>query len=80
MFLAGELRKSLADCDEVLKRNPNHFGALSGYGQIYFQMEEYDKAILYWKRAMAVNPNMRSLALNIREAQDRLGESRKQRT
>ena len=52
LFLAGELRKSLADCDEVMKRNPNHFGALAGYGQIYFQLEQYEKAIEYWKRAL----------------------------
>ena len=37
LFLAGELKRSLADCEEVMKRNPNHFGALAGYGQIYFQ-------------------------------------------
>ena len=34
-FLVGDLRKSLADCDEVMKRNPYHFGALAGYAQIY---------------------------------------------
>jgi tetratricopeptide (TPR) repeat protein len=54
----GELKRSLADCDEVMKRNPNHFGALAGYGQIYFQLEQYEKAIEYWKRALRVNPNM----------------------
>jgi hypothetical protein len=31
--------------DQAMKRNPNHFGALSGYGQIYFQLEQYEKAI-----------------------------------
>ena len=51
LFLAGDFKKSLADCDEVMKRNPYHFGALAGYGQIYFQLEQYDKAIAYWKRA-----------------------------
>ncbi len=35
-YLAGEYEKSIADCAEVLKRNPQHFGALSGLGQIYF--------------------------------------------
>ena len=34
LFLTGEFRRSLADCDEVMKRNPLHFGALAGYGQI----------------------------------------------
>jgi len=34
-YVAGEYRKSIADCDEVLKRNPRHFGALSGLGQIH---------------------------------------------
>jgi len=58
LFLAGDFRRSLADCDQVLKRNPNHFGALSGYGQIYFHLEQYDKAIDYWKRALKVNPNL----------------------
>ena len=61
LFLAGDLRRSLADCDEVMKRNPQHFGALSGYGQIYFRLEEYDKAIEYFRRALAVNPNLTGL-------------------
>ena len=39
-YLAGEFRKSIADCDEVLKRNPGHFGALSGLGEIYLQLED----------------------------------------
>ena len=58
LFLAGDLKRSLADCDQVMKRNPNHFGALAGYGQIYFQLEQYEKAISYWKRALNANPNM----------------------
>jgi tetratricopeptide (TPR) repeat protein len=58
LFLAGDFKRSLADCDQVMKRNPNHFGALSGYGQIYFQLEQYEKAISYWKRALKVNPNL----------------------
>jgi tetratricopeptide (TPR) repeat protein len=77
LFLAGELRKSLADCDEVMKRNPNHFGALAGYGQIYFRLEQYDKAIEYWKRALRVNPNMEGIEIGIKNAEERLQERRK---
>ena len=57
-FLIGELRKSLADCDEVMKRNPYHFGALAGYSQIYIRLEYYERALDYARRALEVNPNM----------------------
>jgi tetratricopeptide (TPR) repeat protein len=57
-YLAGEFDKSLADCDEVMKRNPAHFGALSGYGMIYLQLGRPDRALGYFERALAVNPNL----------------------
>ena len=57
-YLAGEYKRSLADCDEVIKRNPQHFGALSGYGQIYLRLDQPDKALLYFRRALALNPNL----------------------
>jgi tetratricopeptide (TPR) repeat protein len=77
LFLAGELRKSLADCDEVMKRNPRHFGALAGYGQIYFQLEQYEKAIVFWKRALEVNPNMGGVEVNIKATEQLIAERRK---
>src|SRR5689334_5620521 len=57
-YLAGDYRHSLADCGEVMKRNPQHFGALSGYGQIYLQLDEPGKALEYFRRALEVNPNL----------------------
>ena len=67
-YLLGEYTKSLADCDEVLKRNPYHFGALSGYGMIYLQLDQPARALEYFERALAVNPNLSS----VQEAADRL--------
>ena len=64
-FLAGEFDKSLKDCDEVLKRNPLHFGALAGYGQIYIQLEQPERALDYFQRALKINPNMDGVAQNI---------------
>ena len=78
-YLAGDFQRSLADCDEVVKRNRSHFGALSGYGQIYFQLEQFDKAIDYWKRALAVNPNMQGLEENIRQV-EKLREQKRSRS
>ncbi len=64
-FMTGELRRSLADCDEVIKRNPYHFGALAGYVQIYIRLEYYDRALEYSRRAIAVNPNMEGVRRNM---------------
>jgi tetratricopeptide (TPR) repeat protein len=78
-YLAGDYEGSLTDCAEVLKRNPLHFGALSGYGQIYFRLERYEKALEYWLRALRVNPNMPGVELNI-DAVERLLQEKKARS
>jgi tetratricopeptide (TPR) repeat protein len=61
-FLLGDYRRSLADCDEVVARNPYHWGALSGYGMIYMKLDEPSRAIEYLERALAVNPNLDQVA------------------
>ena len=57
-FLLGEENLSLKDCDEVVKRNPQHFGVLSGYGQIYVRKGDLERALGYFRRALTINPNM----------------------
>src|SRR5262247_470075 len=73
-FLSGDLQRSLRDCDEVMKRNPNHFGALAGYGQIYMQLADYEKALAYFKRALAINPNLEGVEFQIRVLEHLLEE------
>lgn len=65
LFLAGDLKGSLADCDEVIARNPAHFGALSGYGLIHSQLGNVELALDYFERALALNPNMEGVRANI---------------
>jgi tetratricopeptide (TPR) repeat protein len=57
-FLLGEDDLSLRDCDEVIKRNPQHFGVLAGYGQIHVRKGDLATALDYFERALAINPNM----------------------
>src|SRR5687767_13239329 len=71
-YLAGEFDKSIADCHEVLKRNPRHFGALSGMGQIYFQLQDWNKALEWYRKALDVNPNMLGVEMNIRLLEEKL--------
>ena len=76
-FLMGENEKSLKDCDEVMKRNPAHFGALAGYGQIYLRLDQPERALTYFRRALRINPNMRGVEQVIPEIEQLLTERRK---
>ncbi|HVY04369.1 MAG TPA: tetratricopeptide repeat protein [Burkholderiales bacterium] len=64
-FLLGDDELSLKDCDEVLKRNPQHFGVLAGYGQIYLRKGDLQRALEYFERALAINPNMPGVEASI---------------
>lgn len=75
-FLAGDLEKSLKDCEEVLKRNPMHFGVLAGYGQIYVQLDELERALEYFQRALEINPNLDGVAQNIEALKQIVGRRR----
>jgi len=77
LFLAGDFRRSLADCNEVIKRNPAHFGALAGFGQIYFQLEQYERAIAFWQRALQVNPNLTGVEASIKATEHLIAQQRK---
>jgi tetratricopeptide (TPR) repeat protein len=74
-YLMGEYKKSLKDCDQVMKRNPYHFGALAGYGQIYLRLSEPRRALIYFDRALAINPNMDEIADMTERIRTKLGES-----
>jgi hypothetical protein len=39
-------------------------------------MEDYEKALQWWKRALAVNPNMLGVEINIKLAEERLKQKR----
>jgi len=76
-YLTGEYDKSLRDCDEVIKRNPQHWGALAGYGQIYLALDKHDLALDYFQRALKVNPNLRSVEAAVAELKRLVIEKRK---
>lgn len=56
-YLMGQYERSIADCEETLRRNPLHFGALSGLGYNYTQLGKPEKAVRYFEQALATNPN-----------------------
>ena len=76
-YLIGEYEKSLADCEEVIRRNPVHFGALSGFGLNYLQLGKPDQALDYFERALAVNPNLAQIQAAVEELKQFLSQRSK---
>jgi tetratricopeptide (TPR) repeat protein len=73
-FLAGDLDASAADCEQVLVRNPSHFGALSGYGMIESGRGNVERALAFYEQALDINPNLpgvRAAIGDLRRALDR---------
>lgn len=57
-YLLGNYEESLADIAETLDREPRHFGALSGRGLVYSQLEDLEAALDSFEAALEVNPHM----------------------
>lgn len=57
-YLMEMYEEAIADCERTVALNPHHFGALSGAGLCYLGQRNLTKALDYFERAVAVNPNM----------------------
>jgi tetratricopeptide (TPR) repeat protein len=57
-YMKKEFDQSLADIHEVLKREPRHFGALSGLGMIMQEIGDDKDALEAFRRALAVDPHL----------------------
>jgi tetratricopeptide (TPR) repeat protein len=60
-FANKDYGKSLADIQQVLGREPRHFGALSGLGVIMQEFGEDKLALEAFRRALAVNPHLQKI-------------------
>lgn len=72
-YLAGDVAGSLADIDHVLELEPRHFGALSGRGQCYMQLERYRDALTAFEDALSINPWIGSVRAQIKMLQGYIG-------
>ena len=68
-FLLGNYPESEADIMSTLELEPNHFGALSGLGQVYVEMEQYYDARNALRNALQVNPTMPGVIANLEALQ-----------
>jgi tetratricopeptide (TPR) repeat protein len=63
-YLLGNYGQSLADIAKTLDLEPRHFGALSGRGLVYVQLEDERRALKAFEGALAIHPNLTSAAAN----------------
>ena len=77
-FMLGQFELSMQDCEEVLKRVPKHFGALSGYAQMLAERDQPERALELMQRAVAVNPDMVNAELLMADLRRRIEIKRKQ--
>ncbi len=71
-YVAEDYAGAVADCEETLARNPNHFGALSGQGLCHMALGQFREAAALFRRALTVHPHLTSANHNLAAA---LGEA-----
>jgi tetratricopeptide (TPR) repeat protein len=62
-YMAGEYERSMQDCEEVIKRLPEHFGALVGYAQMLAERSQPERALALMERASKINPYLANAEL-----------------
>jgi tetratricopeptide (TPR) repeat protein len=67
-YMAKSYEASIADCEQTLARNPNHFGALSGQGLCHMALEQFREAAALFRRTLEVHPHLDSARRNLRTA------------
>ena len=72
-YLMGDYDGSIADIGETLKREPRHFGALSGLGLCNIALGNEEEALDAFERALVHNPHMPGVQRRVKQLRDRLG-------
>jgi tetratricopeptide (TPR) repeat protein len=69
-YLLGNLHLSLADIERTLALEPRHFGALAGQGLVYIQLQDLEKAVKSFERAIEIHPNLSGPRQNLEAIKD----------
>lgn len=56
-YMKGRLGMAVADIQRALVLNPHHYGALSGLGLIFEQLNRPDMALAAFRASLAINPH-----------------------
>lgn len=62
-YMQNDYQRSLEDIEQVLIREPRHFGALAGLGMIMQELGDDRRALDAFRKALAIDPHL----ANVRE-------------
>ncbi|MBP2550084.1 tetratricopeptide (TPR) repeat protein [Neorhizobium galegae] len=75
-YTMGDLRKSMADINQVLKQEPRYFPAIAGMATILTDSGEDALALKAWERYLAIYPADRDAQENMQKLSEKLAGSR----
>ena len=71
-YMKKDYEHSIADIEQVLKREPRHFGALSGLGMILQQLGDDKHALEVFRRALAIHPRLENIPDLVKKLSDKI--------
>jgi len=71
-FAMKDYGRAMADIQEVLNREPRHFGALAGLGMILEEVGENKQALEAYRKALAVNPHMQKIPEQVKALSEKV--------
>ncbi len=64
-YLATHYASSIADCEQVVRLNPHHFGALAGQGLCHAALGQLRPAARCFRGALAIHPRLEEVRQNL---------------
>ena len=71
-YMKKDYGHALADIGQVLKREPRHFGALSGLGIILQEIGDEKHALDVFRRALAIHPHLERIPDLVKKLTDKV--------
>ena len=74
-YMRKNFKGAIADCQETLARNANHFGAASGQGLCHMSVSQFREAAICFRRALDIHPHLDAVRHNLAMAEAEGGGS-----
>ena len=65
---SGKPNQVLDDLNQALEINPFHTRSFNMYGDTYFKQKDYDTALIYYQKALAINPKYDAVIFDVARA------------